>query len=423
MKKRFLASVLIGAMMSTTLFGFGTVSANEGAEVDLLVWFCNADNMDKYKEEGLVDRLKEAYPNYNVTVEVIPGTAADFETQYNAAKMSGQAPDVSYLTLTSFASLGTRGEFLQLDEYMAEWETKDGVMQAALDMGRVGDGYGGIGMTPAPVALFYRADMFEAAGLDPEAPPTNWEELAEYAEKLTIKDENGNVVQAGLDIPSIDMYLNVSAPFMLMHGATVVDEVNQEPMLTEPKVIETLEYLYSIYSKGVTLPHDWQKSETIPFLNGIGAMSFLGTDKYAAILADNPDLEGKVRMASPITDEKAAAFCGYRLLTISKDTKNPDAAWDIVEFIMSEEEMKLRVENNNQIPVRLALEETFVAMNPDTGSKIMETVAVGKGAFVVPWVSTLYKYYGPAYEAIMQGIKTPAEAMEEAQEGLLVEIG
>lgn len=156
-----------------------------GEKTDVLVWLFSADNMQSYVDSGFVDRVNAAFPEYNVKVEVISGTAADMETQYNAAKMSGAVPDAMYVALTTFASFGTRGEWLKLDDYMNGWEGMDDVMESTLNMCKLSDGYYGIGMAPAPSVFVYRTDMFEAAGLDPEAPPTNWEELADYAQKLT----------------------------------------------------------------------------------------------------------------------------------------------------------------------------------------------------------------------------------------------
>lgn len=37
--------------------------------------------------------------------------------------------------------------------------------------------------------FYYNKDMFEEVGLDPEAPPQTWDELKEYAAKLSIPDE------------------------------------------------------------------------------------------------------------------------------------------------------------------------------------------------------------------------------------------
>ena len=49
--------------------------------------------------------------------------------------------------------------------------------------------------------LLYRKDMFREAGLDPQNPPKNWDELLEYAEKLTVRDGD-TVTRAGFSIPT-----------------------------------------------------------------------------------------------------------------------------------------------------------------------------------------------------------------------------
>jgi multiple sugar transport system substrate-binding protein len=46
-------------------------------------------------------------------------------------------------------------------------------------------------------ALFWNKDLFQAAGLDPERPPQTMEELAEYADRLTVRDDKGELVQIG----------------------------------------------------------------------------------------------------------------------------------------------------------------------------------------------------------------------------------
>ena len=49
--------------------------------------------------------------------------------------------------------------------------------------------------------MFYRKDMFEAAGLDPNLPPTTWTELLETAQKLTKKGVFGlSIAQTAPDL-------------------------------------------------------------------------------------------------------------------------------------------------------------------------------------------------------------------------------
>ena len=45
--------------------------------------------------------------------------------------------------------------------------------------------------------MYYNTDMWAAAGLTEADIPTTWDEFREVAKKLTIRDENGNLVQAG----------------------------------------------------------------------------------------------------------------------------------------------------------------------------------------------------------------------------------
>jgi multiple sugar transport system substrate-binding protein len=67
----------------------------------------------------------------------------------------------------------------------------------SLDGFMVGGQLYGIPMDSASISMYYRRDFFKEAGLDPDKPPTTWDEVAEYGRKLVKKDGNGNIVRAG----------------------------------------------------------------------------------------------------------------------------------------------------------------------------------------------------------------------------------
>lgn len=48
--------------------------------------------------------------------------------------------------------------------------------------------------------IYYNKDMFKAAGLDPNKPPRTFDEVQDYAKKLTKKDASGKVTQYGISI-------------------------------------------------------------------------------------------------------------------------------------------------------------------------------------------------------------------------------
>ncbi len=288
----------------------------------------------------------------------------DFENKLNAAKLSGQAPDCVYIVLSSLAPWGVRGEFLVLDDYLAKWDERSDFLESALKVGKVGGKYMALGVAPAPVNFVYRKDLFEKAGLDPAKPPKNWKELRDYAEKLTKKDAKGNIVQSGIDMPTTDFYLNIAEPFMLMNGADVIDEVNLKPMLTDPAVAETLEYMYGFAKAGLSLPNDWQKKETMAFMNGTSAMAFLQVDSVKALVKNKPELDGQVLYAPPLSNKETSAFCGYRLLAIMKGSKNPEATWEVMQAFVGMDETRRRMEQLGIVPIRKSLRDEFIKMNP-----------------------------------------------------------
>jgi multiple sugar transport system substrate-binding protein len=83
-------------------------------------------------------------------------------------------------------------------------------------------------------ALFWNKDLFEAAGLDPEKPPSTMEELVEYADKLTIIGADGKIKQIGF-IPNhswshTDLYVRNFGGFWYSDDASALT-VNSQPMI------------------------------------------------------------------------------------------------------------------------------------------------------------------------------------------------
>ena len=119
-------------------------------------------------------------------------------------------------------------------------------------------------------------ELFEKAGLDPDSPPSNWDELLEAHKKLMVKDSSGNVIQCGYGIPTsgrnINQYLEI---FIVQNGlSNLVDEASNEILFNKPEAVEAMDFMKQLKDAGLVDWNNTQKDQN-PFYNGTAAMTCL----------------------------------------------------------------------------------------------------------------------------------------------------
>ena len=70
---------------------------------------------------------------------------------------------------------------------------------------RTGGKTWGIPFQRSTIVLYWNKELFKEAGLDPEKGPANWDQMVEYAKKLTKTDASGNVTQWGVQDPVVGL--------------------------------------------------------------------------------------------------------------------------------------------------------------------------------------------------------------------------
>ena len=126
-------------------------------------------------------------------------------------------------------------------------------------------------------ALFWNKDMFEAAGLDPNTPPKTMEELADFADKLTKTDANGNLTQVGF-LP--DQGWDHSDLYVHMFGGFWYSPDGQHMTANSQPMIDSLTWQQQFYTK-------YGADKVLAFSSG-------WADQYMS--ADYPFYTGKLAM-------------------------------------------------------------------------------------------------------------------------------
>ena len=287
-------------------------------------------------EVGLLDEVIAKYwapAHPNITVET--KGAQNIESMLTAMA-GGEPPDVILSPETQVVGLWAKqGGIMDMTDFIqAKGENLDELLvKAGLQWVVFNDKYYGLPFVNFNWGLYYNKDLFEAAGLDPELPPTTTDELTEYAKALTIVDENGEITQLGW-LPIMfngDNTIN----FAMNFGGEFVDPVTLEPTLNNPKIVEAFDY-------DVALANEFGLDKVVGFVTGFTE-------------GDNPFALGKAAMfidgcwmtkflpeglnfgvgSIPASDPQYAMGnnVGTNPLVVPVGAKNPDAAMEFVYFM------------------------------------------------------------------------------------------
>lgn len=396
---------------------------SEKEQVTIQYWHQGTSQADTEFTQKCIDSFEEKYPYIKVEATGMSSTISDQETKLNAAVLSDTYPDVIQLVLAEVGSRGALGDFEKLDGYMEGWEEKEDLFDSAYEMGKYQGEQVALGIFPNPQVYAFRKDKFVEAGLDPENPPATWEELKNAALALTER-EGDKVVFAGLDIPSIDSSLVFTEPYMRSAGSAVIDELNLKPAFTDQGAIDAFTFLGDLAQMNVSIPHDQQKGDERPFMKGMSAISNLSPQQLGQYMQDNPDAQlGYLPVLSKDGSEPGISFCGYNLIAMGATSKHKEEAWLFMEHMLSNEIVWMRTEDFKVPIVKKSLEEQFIQSGDEELNKaVISYVESGKGKATVPWISVYNKYVSVAYEEVINGKKTPEQALKDALAQLEKEI-
>jgi multiple sugar transport system substrate-binding protein len=184
-------NVVMGLAAGMSILAF--TAAAQQVEIDYwqYVFDTRVQAMDQ-----LIANFEEANPGITVRHQTFP--YADYQTRVVAANVAGQGPDVVQLFygwLDNFVD----GQLIQPlnPEVFDPAEIEAEFFPIVSAMQRDGQYYG-LPTAVRSLALFYNKDLFEAAGLDPENPPTTLEELVAAGQATVQRDGGGNLTSAGM---------------------------------------------------------------------------------------------------------------------------------------------------------------------------------------------------------------------------------
>ena len=300
------------------------------AEIDIWSWNIAAASLEK-----LVPSFNERYPDIKVTIDM---SGTNMQSRFLLSLVAGVgAPDLSQLQLVDAPRFGPSGRMMDLTEVAKQYEDSfsPSFWQNCVHNGRI---YA-IPWDMGPCAIFYKRDLFERYGVDPDSIET-WEDYIEVGKRIVEASEGETKV-----LPlSTQGLIGIFEILIQQNGGGVFDEEGRIIIRSQENV-EALEVLRGLLDSGITTPvnvfsHEYFASlqndtiATYPM-----AVWFGGSIKdYAEPTAGN---WGVFRLPAYRPGGLRTSNLGGSVLAIPDQGKNKEAAWKFVEYALCTKEGQL----------------------------------------------------------------------------------
>jgi multiple sugar transport system substrate-binding protein len=291
-------------------------------------WVGEQEGMQK-----LAEQFQELHPNITIDFQDTP--AEEITDKLLTQVAGGTAPDVAYLDQSVVVDFASRNALVNLEDYIAKSKAvkKDDYVAAWRDAASYqGDMYG-LPFDGESTGLFYRTDLFEAAGIT--APPKTWDEFQAAAEKLTNKDEKkyGFILFA----PEAAYYWY---PWLWQAGGRLLSEDGQQIAFNNEEGKRAADFYVGLRDYA---PEDFYNSNSydgrVAFANGTVAMYVAGAWFAGTLRSEFPDIDGKWASAPLPQDKQCATTIAGDTLVVFDQSKNKEAAWKWIEFLSAPQNM------------------------------------------------------------------------------------
>jgi len=354
----------------------------------------------------------------SIKVELTPDTVED---KLLPAISGGNPPDASFGSVYSSLLLwGIQGALIDLQPLVDKDQMDLSVfIPAGLEPEQWKGKTYGLPFVNYNQGFYWNKALFREAGLDDSRPPKDWNELADYATKLTKKDSNGNLTQLGW-LPVSGTY--DFAELVLANGGQLYDKASGAITANSPKVLEALEWEYKVAKDlGIELVNGFRSSFASgddPFMLGKVAQRIDG-DWYVAWskrLAPTLDF---MTAATPATDPQyyPSNVVLYNATVIPNGAKHQADAWTFVKWMTTDVELSkefaLAVGNLPQ------LKAAIPGWSPDPRLQVFLEISNSPHAGYWAAIPAENKYdteLTNAISAVYAGKATPKDALDNVQQ-------
>jgi len=373
----------------------------------------------------LIDGYAAEFEKQNPGVKIKPIYAGDYVQTIGkalTAMKGGDTPEMAILLAADIITLTDENAVVAVDDLAKTAEDKawlSGFFPGFMENAQLGGKTYAIPFQRSTPVLYWNKDLFKEAGLDPDKGPANWQEMADFAKKLTKKDASGNVTQWGVQIPTDGNTSWLFTGLTTANGVRLFTPDGKKTNFADPKVVEALQYLIDLSKTGVqppgltswgTTPKDFLEKKLAMMWTTTGNLTNIKNN--ASFPFGVAMLPAKVSFGAPTGGGNFYIFKGI-------SPAKQEAAFKFVRFMTTPERAAEWSIATGYVATSQAAYDTPVMKQYLAGFP-QAAVARDQLKYAVPEITVheaqrVMKVFNDNLQAAITGGKTAKAAMDEAQ--------
>jgi lactose/L-arabinose transport system substrate-binding protein len=411
-----------------------TNAAKPSGKVTIWMWKAAHDTLTN---SGVLDAFAKEYPD--VQVEVVEYAPTDVYQKLPLALQAGTgAPDISLVENSHLAQIVSLGGLTDMTQWVTPYIDKMNAYK--WEDAKLDDKYYAMPWDSGPVVLYYRRDVFDAAGLpsDPDSVSNavaTWDDYFNVCK--TIKEKTGSACFSN------NKANNYGRLYEMMLWQQGLGYYNDEGQVTvdSPENVATLETMKKFWDADLT-------SDQLEWTDGWYAE--LAADTAAKPIATlveaawmgaflkgwiAPGTEGKwgvALMPAMKEGQVRAANDGGSAFVIPEQSQNKEAAWALTEFLFGRVENQVAMfKSSDFFPSLEAAYTDPVFSEPDpffadqaVRPMYVDVVKEVPIAHVYgPYYPEMNGFVATAIQKVATGQMSPADALKEAADAIRAQTG
>lgn len=319
-----------------------TEAVTEGSSGQTTITVLRPGDQDKVASflEPAIEAFEAENPDINVEImyESWAGWIQTYATYFEADTQ----PDVIFWWDNKLHDSSAEASLVDLSPYLSD-ELVDKIPESVWNMVDPGDLGDGIYYVPSSVdsfVLYYNYEVFEAAGLDPDSPPTTWDELLAYSKQIS---ETTGI--PGIGVPGItgsEVLEEFVGMFINQATKGEVLTVDSYANFESDAGLEALTYLEELFQYAQESPTEYGRGELRSLVrDGQVGMILDGpwaVSTFKAAWGDNFTEEGNVGVAAvpQYAEGETVTWSGTNGWIATRD-ETAEASAKLIEYLMSDD--------------------------------------------------------------------------------------